>query len=94
MRELVYIAATKISPGGLPQTDAGTPQIKIILSIVFAIVGAIALLIIVVSGLRYITSAGDPQKAANARNGIIYALVGLIVALTAQAIVAFVVGRV
>lgn len=82
-----------ICQGDLPTAPADTGALQSVLAIVFGIVGAAALLIIVVSGLRYITSAGDPQKTAKAKNGIIYALVGLIIAITAEAIVAFVVNK-
>jgi uncharacterized membrane protein YuzA (DUF378 family) len=70
---------------------ASGSEVQTILSIVFTIIGAIALLIITIAGFSYITSAGDPQKAANAKNAIIYALVGLAVAISAEAIVTFVV---
>lgn len=88
----IILAYTKISPGDLPHTVPGSDTLSTILEVVFGVIGALALLMITVSGLRYITSAGDPQKASNAKNGVIYALVGLAIALTAEAIVAFVVG--
>jgi hypothetical protein len=88
------LAYTKIDESQLPHKVPGPSAVKDILSIVFGIIGALALLMITVSGLRYITSAGDPQKASNAKNGIIYALVGLIIALTAEAIIAFVLNRI
>jgi hypothetical protein len=88
--------ATSISPGGLPRvnTDNGSSTISTVLGIAFAVAGALALLMITVSGLRYILSAGNPEKTAKAKDGIIYALVGLVIAITAEAIVAFVVNRV
>lgn len=84
---------TEVSPGGLPTGDANQAMLETVLSIVFGIIGALALLIITVSGLRYITAAGDPQKISNAKNGVVYALVGLIIAILAQVIVSFVVKR-
>jgi hypothetical protein len=90
----LYILASSIKqPSNLPTADAGTDTLKTILSIVFAIIGALALLMMVVSGLRYVLSAGDPAKITKAKDGIIFALVGLLVAITAEAIVAFVVDR-
>lgn len=86
-------ALTDVKSGGLPRPTADEASIKAILTIVFGIVGALAVLMITVSGLRYILSAGDPQKISKAKNGLIYSLVGLLVALTAEAIVVFVVGR-
>lgn len=58
------------------------------------IAGAVAVIIIVVSGLRYVLSEGDPAKAAQARNGIIYAAVGLVVIVAAQSIITFVLDRI
>lgn len=84
-------AAGPIDPGSLPTPEANNDTIRKILTVVNTIIGALALLIITVSGLRYITSAGDPQKAANAKNGVIYALVGIAIALISQSIVVFVV---
>lgn len=87
------VCRTPISAKGLPQPKANTAELKIILGIVFGIVGALSLLIITVSGFRYVLSAGDPQTMSKAKNGIVYALVGLVIALAAEAIVAFVVDK-
>jgi hypothetical protein len=86
-------AATDVKPLGLPQTGANNNSIEIIIRIVLAIAGALALLIITLSGFRYITSAGDPQKMSKAKNGIVYALIGLVIAILAQSLVAFVVTK-
>ncbi|HSX46177.1 MAG TPA: pilin [Candidatus Saccharimonadia bacterium] len=94
----VVAALTKVcgSSGGcgLPTSAASHSAVQTILSIVFGLVGALALLMITLSGLRYITSAGNPDKAGKAREALIYSLVGLAIALTAEAIVNFVVNRV
>jgi len=85
--------ATDVQPLGLPMTRANNNSIEIIIRIVLAIAGALALLIITLSGFRYITSAGDPQKMSKAKNGIVYALIGLVIAILAQSLVAFVVTK-
>jgi hypothetical protein len=92
----IYNVATSINPGSLPKVDTGNSSstISTVLGIVFAIAGALALLMITVSGLRYVLSAGNPERASKAKDGIIYALVGLVIAITAEAIVTFVVNRV
>jgi hypothetical protein len=82
------------SSGNLPTPTADSGAIQTVLGIAFGIIGALALLMVVVSGLRYILSAGDPQKTAQAKNGIVYSLVGLTVAISAEAIVHFVVAKV
>lgn len=94
MINTIIIAVSDIAPHSLPKVAAGPSTIQIILGIVFGIIGAIALVMIVKSGFEYITSSGDPQKASTARSGIIYALIGLVVAISAQALVAFVVNRI
>lgn len=92
MKPYLILLATEISPGGLPKgnTDA---QIQSILTTIFGFAGAMALLVIVVSGFRYILSGGEPEKVSKAKNGVIYALVGLLLVITAQAIVSFVARR-
>jgi hypothetical protein len=75
-----------------PKADQGT--ITNLVGIVFGILGAVAVLMIVVAGFRYIVSAGDAQATAKAKNGIIYACVGLGVSIAAEVIVQFVVGRI
>ncbi len=90
---VLLLTATSISPGSLPHPSADPGEVSTIISVALGIIGALALLIITVSGLRYITAGGNPEKTAKAKNGIIYSLVGLVVAISAEAIVAFVVGQ-
>jgi hypothetical protein len=84
------LSSTAICSGQLPTSSANSGQLNTILGIAFEILGALALLMIVISGLRYIISAGDAQKTKQAREGIIYALVGLAIAVIAKAIVTFI----
>lgn len=85
---------TAIKPGGLPTPSANDATIQNVLGIVFGIIGALAFLMVVISGLRYVLAGDDPGKVSKAKDGLIYSLVGLLIALTAEAIVAFVVKRV
>lgn len=94
MKPLLIALTTNIDPGALPTNSTNANTLQTILGIIFGILGAFALLVIVISGFRYILSAGDPEKATKARNGIIYALVGLVVAISADAIVSFVIKRI
>ena len=94
MTYITQLAVSAVRTTDLPRATAGSSTLSNVLGIVFAIAGALALLMIVISGLRYIFSGGDPQKAASARQGILYALVGLVIAIMAQTIVVFVVRRV
>lgn len=57
------------------------------------VVGVAAVFSMVIGGFRMITSGGDASRAASARSGIIFALVGIVVAAAAQIIVSFVLSR-
>ena len=54
------------------------------------IVGIISVVMLVWGGLRYILSGGDNKKITDAKNTILYAIIGLIIAVLAFAIVNFV----
>jgi hypothetical protein len=61
--------------------------------IIATITGVAAVIVIIVGGIQYVTSAGDSSKAASARNMIIGALVGLVIIAAAQGILMFVLSK-
>lgn len=61
-----------------------------IVNVLLWVVGILSVTMIVWSGFKYITSAGDTSKLASAKSTLIYAIVGLIIAIMAYAIVNFV----
>lgn len=65
--------------------------IKTIVNVLLFILGAIAVIMIIIGGIRYTTSNGDAGQVSSAKNTILYAVVGLVVAILAYAIVNFVV---
>ena len=74
---------------GLPMETADD-VILTALNSVYYILGIVAVVVIIISGISYATSAGDPGKAAKAKNTILYAVIGLVLAIAAFAITAFV----
>lgn len=88
------LAAVTPNDFDVPQTDLNQTSVDIIFQIVFAIVGAIALIVLLLASLKYITSQGDPGAVAKSKNTIIYAVIGLVVSAAAFTIVGFVVDRV
>lgn len=60
-------------------------------SVLLFVVGAVAVIMIVIGGLRYVISGGDASQVQAAKNTILYALVGIIVAILAYAVVNFVI---
>ncbi len=75
-------------PGDLFGNSGVFSQIS---SVLLFIVGAIAVIMIVIGGLRYVISGGDASQVQAAKNTILYALVGIIVAILAYAAVNFVI---
>jgi hypothetical protein len=82
-----------IGPKALEESGKGS-TLTAILSIAFGVLGGISLLVIVISGMRLTLSRGNPDALAKLRSTIIYAAVGLAVALGATAIIQFVVQKV
>lgn len=65
--------------------------IKDIINLLLFILGAIAVIMIVIGGIKYTTSNGDASNVKSAKDTIMYAVIGLVVAMLAYAIVNFVV---
>ena len=61
---------------------------------ILLVVGLISVIMLVYGGLRYILSGGDSKKVTEAKNTILYAIIGLIISLLAYAIVHFVLNSV
>lgn len=61
--------------------------VKKIIDFMLWLVVIIAVIMIIVGGIKYATSAGDSNKVTSAKNTIIYAALGLVVAIFAWAIV-------
>lgn len=78
---------------GLPVVSAGSNEVHTALTIFFGIAGVISVLMIIVGGFMFVTSGGNPQNATKARETIIYAVVGLVVSLFAEILVAFILGK-
>jgi hypothetical protein len=78
----------------LPQPSANQATLSHLLTIFFTVIGAVAFLMLVIAGFRYVVSGGEPQKAAEARRQIIFIAAGLILAVLADVIVTFVLNKV
>ena len=68
--------------------------VSTIINVIIGVVGVVSVIFIVIGGLSYVTSAGDPGKTKKAKDTILYAVIGLIVAVLAFAIVNFVLASV
>lgn len=63
-----------------------------ITNVLLYLVGAISVIMIIIGGIRYVISGGDSSNVSAAKNTILYAVVGIIVAILGYAIVNFVIG--
>ncbi|MDZ7785871.1 MAG: hypothetical protein U5L95_01990 [Candidatus Saccharibacteria bacterium] len=79
---------------GLPNVDLAPSSIQDAISLVATILGFISVIVIIIASIKFALSQGESQKVANAKNTIIYALIGLVVSLLAYSIVNFVIGEV
>ena len=55
------------------------------------IVGIIAVIMLIIGGIRYVVSGGDSKKVTDAKNTVLYAIIGLVIAVFSYAIVNFVI---
>lgn len=79
-------------------TDDAAGQVDTIIATVINIfslvVGVVSVIMIIIGGLKYITSGGDSGNVSGAKNTILYAIIGLVIVALAQVVVKFVLGRV
>ena len=80
---------------GMPSELVGVDGVftKITNTVLYA-VGIISVIMLIYGGLRYVISGGDSKKVTDAKNTIMYAIIGLIVSILSYAIVNFVINAV
>lgn len=83
---------TSCDDGGVA-TDKVNGILTDVINIFSIVVGVVAVVMIILGGLKYITSGGDSSNVSGAKNTIIYALVGLVIVALAQFIVHYVLAK-
>ncbi len=68
--------------------------LQVVINVVLGVIAFVAVVMIIVGGIQYTTSAGDAGKVTKAKNTILYGVIGLVIALLAFAIVNFVISNV
>lgn len=84
---------------GTATTDCGQPGffaglVERVINILSIVIGGIAAIVLVVAGIMYVASGGDPNNTKRAKDAILYAVIGLVVAIAGQGIVRFVIGNI
>jgi heme/copper-type cytochrome/quinol oxidase subunit 2 len=77
----------------LPTVAADGSTARTVIQLIFGIIGAIAIIYIMYGAFRYVRSQGEPKEINQARQTIIYAVLGLIIAVSAEAFVSFALGK-
>lgn len=87
------LSQIQVSPDdvALPNNPLGQSNLQSALQLVFGLAGAIAFIIVVLGGLKYALSQGNPQETAKAKDTILYAVIGLVICVMAFSIVRFVI---
>lgn len=67
--------------------------IRTVIQVMLVIGGIIAVIMIIIGGIRYMTSGGDQADVKSAKDTILYAVIGLVVAAGGYAIVTWVIGQ-
>ncbi len=68
-----------------------TGAFRQITNTILYIVGIIAVIMLIIGGIKYVISGGDSKKVTDAKNTVLYAIIGLVIAVFAYAIVNFVI---
>lgn len=88
-----------VNPYNIRASDVGIPcsstpnlgaAVAHAVALLMSVMGGLALLFIVVGGLQYVLSNGDPKRTSQAKETILYAAIGLVVAVAGFAIVTFI----
>lgn len=74
-----------------PELFADGGVFQTITNVLLFIIGAISVIMLIIGGIRYVVSGGDSSAVTSAKNTILYAVVGIVVAILAYALVNFVI---
>lgn len=91
---MLYFGADIVNRLDVPKGDFDNSSLATVFQFVFGLMGAIAVVVLLLASLKYVISRGDPSEVAKAKNAIIYAVIGLVVIAFAFSIVSFVVEKV
>lgn len=102
---LIFIQATQLfaqttklfdqgTPVDIPRVDPTPTKVQDIIAYVFTVMGGVAVVMITIGGLKYAMSMGNPQATAKAKDTILYAFIGLLVAVGGIVIIKYVVNNV
>ena len=96
----MYLADLNTKPGYVGGTDPNVNTTDLesdvtgIINAVIAVLGILAVVVIIIGGIQYMTSNGDSGKVKKAKDTILYGIIGLVIVILSAAIVNFVIAKV
>ena len=90
----IRTTANSLAECNLVADNSLMPTVGTIIDVILGVLGIVAVAVIILGGVQYTTSTGDPAKIKKAKDTILYGVVGLVVALLAYAIVNFILSSV
>ena len=90
--DCAQVSSIASNPDSCKNTSDLNSVIQIIINTIIFVIGMVAVVMIILGGISYATSQGDPAKVKKGKDTILYGIIGLVVALLAFAIVNFVLG--
>ncbi len=91
MTKIISLLASNIA--GLPEVKADQDNLNNLFATIFGTIAAVAIIIIMIASINFATAGSDTEKIARSKNAIIYAVIGLVIALSAELIVLTVLGK-
>jgi len=91
---MLVVPAIALAQAGQTATEIICNVLQIAKNIVAAVGFGIAVILLIVAGIRYMTAGGDSEKAGSARTGIINALIGIVIVIAAVFLIALAQGLV
>lgn len=89
----ICIEIDKGGAGTTPTDNPVTKTLKSIMGMLSYVIGIASVVMVIIGAFKYILSHGDANSISSAKNTIAFALVGLVIAIMAQAIVKFVLNK-
>ena len=92
--EGIGLASTSSGCTEDPNSPTVNSTIKTVVTLLSFVVGILSVIMIMVGGLKYITSGGDSAKVTSAKSTILYAVIGIVITVLAQVIVRFTLNKI
>ena len=86
---VIGLSVSDLGGGGMVNNSI-EGVVKNVINVAMSVLGVVSVIMLIYGGYNYTTSGGDASKVTKAKNTILYAVIGLIIALLALAIVNFV----